>query len=267
MSLLEGTTAGTTANGVPFVARAASRPDAPVIAVWHLMDPPNTPPAMAAALPLAGLDANVVYFALPLTGERGEYADFEAFLNSGIDMVTGFFGPMHEQALAEYPAAIAEVRTLLGVADAAPVGLMGGSAGASVAAEVLVTHGASAAVLMNPMLRLRQMIDATSAFLPEPYAWSAASDAVAERMDFVARASELTAGGARLLVIEGADDEPPFLDATRELEALGIGSVCYVPGVEHPLAEWPGTEPAPQIEAAKTYDRLAAEFFAAAFAD
>ncbi|MEJ3404757.1 hypothetical protein WDJ51_08435 [Rathayibacter sp. YIM 133350] len=261
MNLIEGSTD----DNVPFVARAASRPNAPVIAVWHLMDPPATPAAMAAALPLAGLDASVVYLGLPLTGARAVYADFEQMLASGTDMVTDFFGPMHEQALAEYPQAIADVRRRLGVTDAAPLGLLGGSAGASIAAEVLTTHGATAAVLVNPMLRLRPMIDATAPFLPEPYAWTPAADAIAERMDFIARAPELAASGAPILLIEGGSDEPAFLDATREFETLGIGEVRYVEGVEHPLAEWPGLEPAPQIEAAKTYDRLAVEFFTKAF--
>lgn len=255
---------GTTANGVPYVARAASHPDAPLIAVWHLMDPPCTPAAMAAAIPLGGLDAHVVYFGLPLTGARAEHADFEALLASGIDMVTEFFGPMHEQAIAEFPDALADVRRRLGASEDGATGLVGGSAGAGVAAGVLAAYGAAAAVLMNPMLRIRPMIDATAEFLPEPYAWSDASDAVAERIDFVARAPELAATNAAILVIEGAADEPAFLNATREFESLGIGEVRYVDGVEHPLAEWPGIDPTPQNDAARTYDRLAAEWFASA---
>lgn len=253
---------GTTANGVPFVARSASRPDAPLVAVWHLMDPPCTPAAMAAAIPLDGLDAHVAYLGLPGTGDRAVYADFEAVLAAGIDMVSEFFGPMHEQAIAEFPDAIADVRRRVGAAEEGATGLVGGSAGAGVAAGVLAAYGADAAVLMNPMLRIRPMIDATAEFLPAPYAWSEASDAIAERIDFVARGPELAATNAAILVIEGGSDEPAFLNATREFEALGIGEVRYVDGVEHPLAEWPGTEPAPQTEAAKTYDRLAVEWFA-----
>lgn len=268
MSLIEGTTAA----GVPFTARAASRPDAPVLAVWHLLDPPNTPAAMAAALPFAGLDAHVVYLGLPLSGARAPYAGFEQLLTSGVDLVTEFFGPMHEQALEEFPAALGEVLERLGAssasdgadASAPPLVVVGGSAGASVAAEVAATHGAAlgirAVVLLNPMLRLRPMIDAMAEFLPEPYAWSDASDAVAARMDFVARAAELTAAGARVLVVEGGADEPPFLEAAREFERLGVADVRYVDGVEHPLADWPGDAPAPQTAAAKEYDRIAVEW-------
>ncbi|GAA1814685.1 hypothetical protein [Agromyces neolithicus] len=251
---------GTTSAGVPFVARAAARPDAPVVVAWHLLDPPSTPAAMSAALPLDGLDAHVVYLGLPLTGSRDEHGDFEALLTSGIDMVTEYFGPMHDQALAEFPEALAEIRERLSASDASALVVLGGSAGASVAADVLTTHGAaleiSAAVLVNPMLRLRTMIDATAAFLPEPYRWSPAADAVAGRMDFIARAPELTAAGVPLLVIEGSADEPPFLDAVHELERLGVGDVRFVEGAEHPLAEWPGDAPAPQTPVAKQYDEI-----------
>ena len=71
--------------------------------------------------------------------------------------------------------------------------------------------------------------------------------------------------GAALLVIEGAADESPFLDAVREVEALGVVTAEYVAGVEHSLAEWPGIEPAPQIPAAKTYDARAVAWFREAF--
>jgi len=253
---------GTTVNGVPFTARAASRPDAPLVAVWHLLDPPCTPAAMAAALPLEGLDAHAVYLGLPLSGARAVHADFGAFLASGMDMVTEFFGPMHEAALTEFP----DVRGRLGVAADVPFGVMGGSAGASVAAEVLAVHGARAAVLVNPMLRLRPMIDATAEFLPAPYAWTPLADAFAARMDFVARADELASTRADILVIEGAADERAFLDAVREFEGLGIATVEYVDGVEHPLAAPPGTEPAPQIPAAKLYDARAAAWLREALA-
>jgi hypothetical protein len=38
--------------------------------MWHLMDPPRTEAALAAALPLAGLEAWRTYLGLPLSGSR-----------------------------------------------------------------------------------------------------------------------------------------------------------------------------------------------------
>ena len=46
-----------TAAGVPFLAvpPPVPRPSAPVVVAWHLMDPPRTEAAFAAALPLRRL--------------------------------------------------------------------------------------------------------------------------------------------------------------------------------------------------------------------
>lgn len=61
------------AAGVPFVAvppTAAAGRSAPVVVAWHLMDAPRTEAALAAALPLDGLDAWRIYLGLPLCGSR-----------------------------------------------------------------------------------------------------------------------------------------------------------------------------------------------------
>src|SRR2546430_4208707 len=62
------------AAGVPFLAvpPAASPPDrpAPVVVAWHLMDPPRTEAAFAAAVPMAGLAAWRIYLGLPMYGAR-----------------------------------------------------------------------------------------------------------------------------------------------------------------------------------------------------
>ncbi|QAY72994.1 alpha/beta hydrolase [Agromyces protaetiae] len=266
--------ADVTAAGVPFVARRAARAKAPVVVAWHLLDPPSTPAGMATALPLAGFDAHLIYLGLPRSGARTEYEGFEALLESGVDMVADFFGPLHDEAVVEFPAALAEVRERLGldVSDASPVIVLGGSAGASVAADVLATHGAAhdirAAVLVNPMLRLRPMIDAMAGFLPAPYAWSTVSDAIADRLDFVARAPELVAGGARVLIVEGDADEPAFLDAVGAVEELGLAGVDvqYVEGAEHALADWPEEVGVPQNDIARKYDAIAVEWLRGVFA-
>jgi hypothetical protein len=40
------------------------------VVAWHLLDSPRTEAALAAAVPLAGLDAWRIYFGLPLSGAR-----------------------------------------------------------------------------------------------------------------------------------------------------------------------------------------------------
>ena len=60
------------ANGVPFVALPPADRDAPapLVLTWHLMSPPCTEQAMAAAVPMTGLQAWKVYLGLPMFGKR-----------------------------------------------------------------------------------------------------------------------------------------------------------------------------------------------------
>jgi hypothetical protein len=48
----------------------AASASTPTVVVWHLMDPPRTEAAFAAALLLAGLEAWRTYLGLPLSGSR-----------------------------------------------------------------------------------------------------------------------------------------------------------------------------------------------------
>jgi pimeloyl-ACP methyl ester carboxylesterase len=260
---------GTTANGVPFVALPALSSSAPVIVAWHLLDPPRTPAAFAAALPLAGLDAHRIYLGLPLSGARGPEGGFDGVLRLiQEDAVTRFFGALHAQAAAEFPAAFAELRERLGVAKDAKVGLLGGSAGSAVAADVLAsgTSGASAAVLVSPMLQLRPMVNSFGQSFQIEYAWHPEADRLAARMDFVARASEIVATKVPVRLIVGADDEVVFLEPAKAFAAATGADLHVIEGVAHPLAEEPGLEPAPQIAAALRFDALAVEWFRAKLA-
>jgi hypothetical protein len=72
------------AAGVPFVARAPrdGRAQAPTVVVWHILDPPRSETAMAAALPLRRVDAWRVYLGLPLSGTRLPEGGLEACLTA-----------------------------------------------------------------------------------------------------------------------------------------------------------------------------------------
>ena len=171
-------------------------------------------------------------------------------------------------AVDEFPAAWASAREQLGIA-AGPIGVMGGSMGGMAAQLVLAEGGADvrAAVLINPVVRMRDSIDALSAWYGSPYTWTPAADEVADRADFVARAGELT--GAAIRFITGERDMvdaivKPVEAAVPELARLGA-TVDHrvVPGMAHALAEEPGTEPAPQTPHAARVDRLAVDWFKA----
>ena len=261
-----------TAAGVPYVALPPAhgkRPDAPVVVAYHLLDAPRTPEAFAAAVPLDGLDAWKIYFGLPLSGSRlpAGGAD-ELWRMLSADAVLKVHRHVTLGALREFPAAYAEACTRLGIDEGVPRGAMGGSMGGAAAQLVASeTRDISAAVLINPVVRLRDSIDGISARFGVPYAWSPQSDEVAEQVDFVRRAGDLRNTAVRF--ITGADDMvdailAPVDEAVAELRRQGA-TVDHqvVQGMAHALAEEPGTDAAPQTKHAATVDRLAADWFRA----
>lgn len=249
------------AAGVPYVALPPSsgRADAPVVVGWHLMSPPRTEVALAAALPLHGLDAWRVYLGLPLTGSRAPEGGPEALGYS--DAVLHMFDPAVSGAVAEFPAAYAALRERLGFGDRPPA-VLGGSIGSLVAQEVSTALPVAATVLVSPVTQLRPVVVANGRIYGVTYEWTPAADAVAERFDFVARAAELT---APVLLVVGADDDPDGIagPAAALHKALPGSELVTVPGMGHALAEEPGTEAAPQIPAAEAVDALVTDRLAA----
>ena len=117
--------------------------------------------------------------------------------------------------------------------------------GAEEVMKLLATDasGATAAVLVSPLLQLRPMIDAVS---PQfgGYDWTDAGTAAAERLDYEARASELVGSGAAIRIIVGADDEQAIVSSALTVAAAVGAAVLLLDGMEHALAEEPGIEPA-----------------------
>lgn len=262
-----------TAAGVPFIAvpPATLRPDAPVVAVWHLMDPPATETAMAAALPLRDVDAWRIYFGLPLTGARLPDGGFDELMRLGYeDPVCKMYGPLADLAIAEFPAAYSELAERLGFGDGA-LAVVGGSMGAAVAALALTegTMPISAAVLISPLLDLRRAIDVGERRYGMTYEWSPTSDGFARRLDVVTRAGEIVAhhGAPAVLSIVGADDDAiGFHEPAHALRAALAASypdpsllaVEVIEGMGHAFAEAPGFDAAAQTKDAIEVDRRTA---------
>lgn len=260
-----------TAAGVPFIAVPPStrRPDAPVVAIWHLLDPPATEVAMAAAAPLAGVDAWRIYFGLPYTGARLPEGGFDELMRRGYeDAVRLLHGPIVGEAADEFPAAYAELAERLGFGDG-PLGVVGGSAGAGVAGLVLVEGRipVSAAVLISPLLDLRLAVAAAERRYGVTYTWTPAAEAIADRLDIAARAGAITSthGQPAILSIVGADDDAEFHDAAAGLrDALAPAyrdrsrlALEVVAGMGHAFADDPGIDAAPQTREAAEVDRPA----------
>jgi pimeloyl-ACP methyl ester carboxylesterase len=263
-----------TAAGVPFLAvpPIGAPESAPVVVAWHLMDPPRTEAAFAAAVPLAGLDAWRIYLGLPMSGSRLPAGGFDELMRLGFeDAVLNLHGPVTVQAAQEFGSAFAELRHRLGLATG-PVGVLGGSQGSAVAQLVMAEQDVevAAAVLVSPVSRLEAAVDAMARRFGFSYPWSEASREVARRLDFVARVGEPAANDPAVLLVVGEDDDVEGFrkPAAALRDALaqrstgpGRAELVVVPGMGHEIAEEPGIEPAPQLPAAAEVDRLAVDWF------
>jgi pimeloyl-ACP methyl ester carboxylesterase len=260
------------AGGVPYVALPpeGELEAAPLVVAWHLHDPPRSETAMAAALPLHGLPAWRVYLGLPMSGSRLPEGGLEAFFQlSYEDAVLKVFDPTCRQAVEEFPAALAALRKELPVGDG-PLGLMGGSVGALVALSVLAEADlpVAAVALVSPAIRLAGVVAANERRFGVTYPWTEQSRAVAERLDFVARAGELVKRDAAVLLVVGAlDDEEGIRAPAEQLwqvlsrHAPDRTALTSIPQMAHALAEEPGLGPAPQTPQAARVDTVVAGWF------
>lgn len=255
------------AAGVPFTALPpTARGPAPLVITWHMLDAPCTNAAFAAALPLAGLPAWRVHLGLPMCGDRSAPNGQQAIVElAREDIVLGYIDNLVRQAAGEFPAALAEVREMFGIV-AGPIAVVGGSLGGAVASLVLAEGDApiAAAALINAAIRARSVAGLVERGMGIPYTWTEAANEAADRLDFVARAEDI--GDVPVLVVSGELDHSEFrADAFDLVDALPSARLMSVPGLDHPLAERPGTEPAPQLPNAKIVDEAVTVWFQDAF--
>ncbi len=260
------------AAGVPYVALppAQDRKGAPLVVAWHLGSPPRSERAMAAALPLRGLPAWRVYLGLPMLGGRLPEGGLEEFFRLfREDMVLNVFDPVTREAVEEFPAALAELRDRLPLGDE-PLGLVAGSMGAWVAQSVLTDTDlpVSTVALVSPAIRLTSVVERYERLWDFTYPWGEQSLAVAERLDFVARAGEIAARDLAMLLVVGArDDEQGFRRPAEQLRrelsrrSAEQAALVEIPAMEHALAEEPGLEPAPQRSEAERVDAAVTDWF------
>jgi pimeloyl-ACP methyl ester carboxylesterase len=255
------------AAGVPFVVLPPSQGDrdqSPTVIIWHMHDPPRSETAMAAALPLQGVDAFRVYLGVPLSGTRLPAGGLDAFFALGFeDAVLKLYGPAVRQAVDEFPRALASLRGDHGLAEGR-VAVIGASIGAMIALDVLALGElpVSAIALISPALRLASVVAANERLFDVAYPWSDDSRKVAAELDFVARGPELAQyGGPTLLVVGAEDDKEGIADPAEEF-AAAFGSegreatVVRIADMGHAIADEPGLEPAPQTAVAAAVDEV-----------
>jgi dienelactone hydrolase len=265
------------AAGVPYVAwppaRVSPGQAAALIVSWHLNDPPRSAAAMAAALPLSGVNAWRVYLDLPMHGRRQLPGGLEEFMQLGYqDAVLQAFEPQVTQAVEEFPAALAALREQLPVDDG-PLGLVGASIGALPAQLVMADHSVrvKAAALVSPVIQLAEVVAVNERRFSVTYPWTDASREVAARFDLVARGAEIAAADPQpaLLLVTGAKDDPAFPLQTQRLQAElqqlyrdpEHVAVTSIDGMAHAFAAEPGIEPAPQTDEARLVDTAITDWF------
>jgi pimeloyl-ACP methyl ester carboxylesterase len=239
------------AAGVPFLAvpPAHERPNAPVVVAWHLMDPPSTETALAATLPLDGLDTWRIYLGLPETGARSPGAE-ESMRRGYEDAVVNMFGPISHQAAAEFAAAYDALRARFGFEG--PLAVVGGSLGAAVAQLVAIERADVVAMaIVSPVARLRTIVAANERRFGVTYAWHPAAEQIADRLDFVARADETARHAPAVqIIVGGQDDEGIRVSAADLRDALAKRytdpsrvELVTVADMPHALAEGPDETP------------------------
>ncbi|MEV6909245.1 alpha/beta hydrolase [Amycolatopsis sp. NPDC051071] len=243
-----------TAAGVPFTALP---PDgdktAPLIVTWHMLDAPRSDAAFAAALPMNGLPAWRVHLGMPMCGARMVDGAMDAGLELiREDVLMSFLHAFVKQATEEFPEALAAIRAQLPVDDG-PIGVLGGSLGGAVALRVLADTGTPifAGAVVNAAIRMRSVVG----LFPGDYPYDAESEKAVDSLDFLPKAGVI-ASRAPLLVVSGELDHPGLrADAISLADAMGDQSeLLSIPGLEHPLADEPGIEPAPQLPQARAVD-------------
>jgi dienelactone hydrolase len=263
------------AAGVPYVVLPPidGAAPAPLVVAWHLNDPPRSAAAMAAALPLAGVQAWRVYLDMPMHGDRQLPGGLDEFMRMGYeDAVLKAFAPQVKQAVDEFPAVLTALRERLPVADG-PIGLVGASIGA-LPAQLVIADGVapvSAAALVSPVIQLAEVVAANERRFGVTYPWSDASRAVADRLDVVARGSEIADREPQpaLLLITGAKDDAAFPRQTQRLQSTlrplyrdpRRVAVTTIPGMGHAFAEEPGIAPAPPTPQAKLVEAAITDWF------
>lgn len=258
MSAMDSVITGTAA-GVPFTALPPlGGGPAPLIVTWHMLDAPASNAAFAAALPMRDVPAWRVHLGMPMCGARMVDGRMDAVMElAGEDPLMSYLHAFVVQAAAEFPAALKELREQLSIVDG-PIGVVGGSLGGAVALRILADTDIPvfAGAVVNAAIRMRSVVD----LFPGYYPYDAESTAAVDSLDFVAKASSIT---APLLIVSGELDHPGLrADAMRLAEELGT-EVLSVPDLAHPLADQPGIEPAPQLPLAAVVDEGLTDWFRA----
>jgi len=241
--------------GVPVVVRPPANPNikAPLIVLWHGFGVPNSEEMLAEVLPLNEVQAWKAYLGLPLFGKRLPSGGLDEIMRrQREDYVLQLLLPSIEPAMQELPNVVQALQVQFGIDEKAGLGLFGFSAGGlatlltAVESSLPVTTMVLAGVTKDLVSAVDTYERATRQYYPMlkeqfpgmeehdiQYHWSEVSVAAKQRLDFVARASEMVHRRPipALLFVHALHDEAY---AVRDVEALHAVLIPYYEQVHQP---------------------------------
>lgn len=225
-------------GGVPVLVRPPANPNllAPLIILWHGAGMPDSEEILAETLPLEEVQAWKAYLGLPLFGKRLPEGGADEIVRLQLeDYVLRSLLPVMEQAMQELPDVVRGLQAQFNINNKQGIGLFGFSIGSLTALLTLVESSLpiTTAVLAGATKDLVVAVDnynrimqaryptlkAQFPWVEERYRWTAESEVAKQRLDFVARASEI-AGRQPLpaiLFVHGLQEEIFGVNEVKEL--------------------------------------------------
>ncbi|GAB4195738.1 MAG: hypothetical protein Fur006_42530 [Coleofasciculaceae cyanobacterium] len=226
--------------GVPIVVRPPANPSlkAPLIVLWHGAGMPNSEEELAEILPLENVQAWKAYLGLPMFGKRLPVGGTDEITRRQLeDYVLQALLPVVEPAMQELPNVVRALQARFSIDDREGIGLFGFSVGGLTAlltlleSPVQITTAVLAGVtkdLVSVVSNYERIVQATYPTIKEQfpwvekrYRWSAKSEIAKQRLDFVARASEIQKRKPTpaILFVHGSQDEIFPVSEAQELFA------------------------------------------------
>ncbi len=167
----------------------------PLVVLFRGFGPPQTPQALAPALPLEKFPGVLAYGNLPLVARRLPAGDIEELKRvQERDFVNGLFFPCINGAASELPMLVHEIATTYQLDTSGGIGLFDFSAGGAAVLLALVQSDVpvTAAAILNAPLSVEDNVRNWEHALKRPFQWDPASREAANRYNVARHADSIT---------------------------------------------------------------------------
>ncbi len=187
-------------------------PDTPLVVLYHGFGPPQSPQALARALPLERFPGVLAYVNLPLVARRLPADGIEGLKRvQERDFVNGLFFPCINGAASELPMLVHEITTTYQLDTSDGIGLFGFSAGGAAVLLALIQSDVpvTAAAILNAPLSVEDNVRNWEHAVQRPFQWDPASREAANRYNVARHADSITKRKPvpALLLMRGEGDD------------------------------------------------------------